>query len=131
MGRERIDFRVEPEIMEELESIALTDGVSGRSAAVREAIYHYIDLRKDSWNSDAITVKLPKRLADKVGLFIKNGDAADVDQAIVLALDKWCNNLETYYLERRDELEHIVSENIHSDMTEKDLKNKVRKISKR
>ena len=100
MSMERIDIRVEAEILEELEDLAKLDNLNTRSEAVREAIYNYVDDMKGMWNSDVVKVTIPKRLMDKVGLYIRNGDALDLDQAIFIALNNWCDNQEDYYSNR-------------------------------
>ena len=132
MSRERVDIRVEPDILEKLEEIAQRDGVSGgRSAAVREAIYQYVERNESSWNTDLLEVRLPKRLADRVNLFVKNGDARDADQAIVLALTKWCDALESYYISGREELENVVAQNIRNDAALDDARGRGKKLSRR
>jgi len=51
MNKERIDVRVEPELLEELDAISERQGLGSRSAAIREAIASYVIDNKDGWNS--------------------------------------------------------------------------------
>ncbi|MCK5037507.1 MAG: ribbon-helix-helix protein, CopG family [Thermoplasmata archaeon] len=131
MSMERIDIRVEAEILEELEDLARLDNHNTRSEAVREAIYNYVDDMKGMWNSDVVKVTIPKRLMDKVGLYIRNGDAQDLDQAIFLAMNKWCDDLEDYYSNRRDKMEKIVSENVAADLAKGHAKKQAKKMARR
>lgn len=131
MVMERIDIRVETEILEELEELARLDDLNTRSEAVREAIYNYIDDRKAMWNSDIVKVTIPKRLMDKAELYIRNGDAQDLDQAIFIAMNKWCDGLEDYYSNRRDKVEKIVSENVAGDLAKGHAKKQAKKMARR
>ncbi len=131
MARERIDIRVEAEILDELEGIASMNNINNRSEAVREAIYNYIDDKKDMWNSDVVKVTIPKRLMEKAEMFIRNGDAKDLDQAIFIALNKWCDGLSEYYTDGREKLEKVVAENIVNDMALADSANKGKKVARR
>lgn len=131
MSRERIDLRIEPDILDDLESIAKINGVDGRSAAIREAIYFYIEHMKNNWNSDSLSVSIPKRMMDQLDLFIRNGDATDVDQAIVLALTDWCAKKEKYYLSGRSRLENIMKDNRLSDLAKRDMSARAKKLAER
>ena len=115
MNKERVDVRVEPELLEELDIIAQRMGINSRSSAIREAIACFVMDNKDGWNTSGITVNIPNRIAERLHRHIMNGDAKDPDQAIVLALEIWLGNLEKYYLRDREKIEHIVRENIQSD----------------
>ncbi len=115
MRKERIDVRVEPELLEELEIITEREGLRGRSAAIREAIASYVMDNKDGWNSTGLKVNIPNRLAEKVSRHIMNGDARDAEEAVVLALNRWTSELEDYYLHRRDKIESIVAANVKTD----------------
>ena len=131
MAMERIDIRVEAEILDELEGIAGMNNITNRSEAVREAIYSYIDDRKDMWNSDVIRVAIPKRLMEKAEMFIRNGDAKDLDQAIFIALNNWCDDLSEYYTDGRGKLEKAVAENIENDMAIAESARKSKKVARR
>lgn len=131
MQKERIDVRIEPELLEELEIIAQRLGTGSRSEAIREAVAEYVLANKDGWNSTALKVRLPNRLAEKVSRHIANGDARDAEEAIVLALDRWASDLEDYYLNKRDKIEGIVAENVRSDAAISHAKKSNRKIMRR
>ena len=122
MNKERVDVRVEPELLEELDVIAQRMGINSRSSAIREAIANFVMDNKDGLNTSGITVNIPTRIAEKLQRQIMNGDAKDPDQAIVLALDFWLRNLEKYYLRDREKIERIVRENIQSDDAMKQLR---------
>lgn len=124
MNKERIDVRVEPELLEELDIIAQRMGLNSRSSAIREAIASFVMDNKDGWNASGITVNIPNRIAERLQRQIMNGDAQDTDQAIVFALDFWLKDLEDYYLNRREKIERIVRENMNSD----EAMNQLRKI---
>ncbi len=115
MNKERVDVRVEPELLEELDEIAQRLGLGSRSSAIREAIASYVMEHRDGWNTTGLKVRLPKRMTERLQRHIMNGDARDADEAIVLALDFWLRDLEVYYLRRRARLETAVRENIASD----------------
>ena len=115
MNKERVDVRVEPELLEELDIIAQRLGIHSRSSAIREAIASYVMENKDGWNATGITVNIPNRIAERMQRQIMNGDAKDSDQAIVLALDFWLKDLENYYLHRREKIERHVRDNMVSD----------------
>jgi len=115
MNKERVDARVEPELLEELDEIAQRLGLGSRSSAIREAIASYVTEQRDGWNTTGLNVRLPKRMTERLQRHIMNGDARDADEAIVLALDFWLRDLEVYYLRRRARLESAVRENIASD----------------
>jgi Arc/MetJ-type ribon-helix-helix transcriptional regulator len=115
MNKERIDVRVEPELLEELDEISQRLGLGSRSSAIREAIASYVTEHRDGWNTTGLNVRLPNRITERLQRHIMNGDARDADEAVVLALDFWLRDLEVYYLRRRAKLESIVKENIAND----------------
>ncbi|MDD4307907.1 MAG: ribbon-helix-helix domain-containing protein [Thermoplasmata archaeon] len=121
MNKERVDVRVEPELLEELDAIAERKGFATRSSAIREAIVEYVTQNGDSWNSAGINIGIPNRIAERLQRQIMNGDARDANEAIVLALDFWLRDMEAYYLRRRDRIERAVKENIVSDAALKEL----------
>jgi len=115
MNKERVDVRVEPELIEELDGISERLGIGSRSSAIREAISYFVAEQREGWNTSGLRVRIPNRLAERLHRHIMNGDARDADEAIVLALDFWLRDLEVYYLRRRARLESIAKENIASD----------------
>jgi metal-responsive CopG/Arc/MetJ family transcriptional regulator len=115
MNKERVDVRVEPELLEELDIIAERLGLNSRSSAIREAIANFVMDNKDGWNTSGTTVNIPNRIAERLQRQIMNGDAKDSEQAIVLALDFWLKDLENYYLNRREKIERLVRDNMNSD----------------
>jgi predicted DNA-binding protein len=124
MNKERVDVRVEQELLEELDTISERLGVESRSAIIREAIATFVLDNKDGWNSTGIKVNLPNRMAERLQTHIMNGDASDAENAIVLALDFWLRDLEDYHMNRRATMEKIVRENMSSDRGLKELRNR-------
>ena len=102
MRKERVDVRVEPELLDELDIIAEREGLRSRSAAIRKAVTEYVLDNADGWNSETLKVTIPNRLAEKVQRFIMNGDARTPQEIMVLALEFWTADREDYYLNRRD-----------------------------
>lgn len=131
MQRQRVDVRIEPELLEEMEIIAQRTGAGSMSGAIREAVAEYVLANKDGWNSTVMKVRVPNRLAEKVSRHVANGDARDAEEAIVLALDRWTSDLEDYYLSRRDKIEGIVAENVRSDAALSHAKKSNKKILRR
>ena len=131
MGRERIDIRVDPLVLEELEAIAERNGIEGRSAAVREAIYHYVDTMKHSWNSQVVTVNIPNRVAERTDKYIRAGEVLNIDQAVSEALKSWCSGLDDEYTGRRKAAEEAVDEKIRNDRSMAKMKQTSRRIAKR
>ena len=114
MRKERVDVRIEPELLDELDIIAERQGLRSRSAAIREAVTEFVLDNTDGWNSEMLKVTIPNRLAEKVQRFIMNGDARTPEEIMVLALEFWTADREDYYLNRRKKLESIVAENVRT-----------------
>lgn len=114
MRRERVDVRLDAEILDEVDSIVKRLG-SSRSDVIREAVASHVIDAQDSFNSTALKITVPNRLAEKIQRHIMNGDARDVEEAVVLALEKWTADLEDYYLNRRYKINAVVTENVKSD----------------
>ena len=114
MRKERVDVRIEPELLDELDIIAEREGLRSRSAAIRKAVTEYVLDNTDGWNSEMLKVTIPNRLAEKVQRFIMNGDARTPEEIMILALEFWTADREDYYLNRRGKLESIVAENVRT-----------------
>jgi predicted DNA-binding protein len=130
MNKERIDVRVEPELLEELDAISERQGLGSRSAAIREAIASYVIDNKEGWNSTGIKVNIPNRIAERLQRQIMNGDAMDIDNAITLALDFWLRDIESYYLGRRRRVEKAIQENLKSDDAMKELEERAKDLGR-
>ncbi|MBA3044868.1 MAG: ribbon-helix-helix protein, CopG family [Candidatus Thermoplasmatota archaeon] len=128
MNKERVDVRVEPELLEELDIISERLGLGSRSAAIREAIANFVMEKKDGWNSTSVTVNIPNRMAGKVQRQIMNGDATDVGIAIILALNLWLKDLEDDCLRRSPKMDRIVKKNIQKDAAMKELESKGKEL---
>ncbi len=130
MKKERADVRLEPELLEEIDIIAQRSGQS-RSEAIRDAIASFVMDQKDGWNSTALKVKIPNRLADKVDMAIMNSDAADIDDVIKQALDFWTRDIEDYHLNRKQKMESITAENIRKDAAKSQMSGNVKQLARR
>ena len=130
MRKERVDVRLDAEILDEIDSIVAREGIS-RSEVIREAVASHIVDAKDSWNSTAVRISIPNRLAEKINRHIMNGDARDTEEAVVLALEKWTSDLEDYYLNRRDKINSVVAENVKNDAALAEVRRKGREQLKR
>ncbi len=128
MNKERVDVRVELELLEELDAIGQREGFTSRSSVIREAIASYVMEHKDGWNTTGITLNIPNRTAERLQRHIMNGDARDSQEAVVLALDFWLRDLEIYYLRRRGRMEAILRENMAADDALEELKKKAKKL---
>jgi Arc/MetJ-type ribon-helix-helix transcriptional regulator len=128
MNKERVDVRVEPELLEELDIIAQRMGINSRSSAIREAIASFVIENKDGWNTSGIAVNIPNRVAERLQRHVRNGDAKDTDEAIVMALELWLCKLEHYYLVERDELERIAQGNVDLDDTMRHMRKAGKKL---
>ena len=115
MRKQRVDVRVETELLEELQIIAEREGINSRSAAIRESVASYVMDNKDGWNSTFLRFSIPNRLAERVQRLVINGDAKNAEDAVEKALEFWAADREDYYLDRRDRLESIVAENVRND----------------
>lgn len=115
MRKQRVDVRVEAELLAELEIIAEREGIRGRSAAIRESIASYVMDYKDGWNSTVLKFSIPNRLAERVQRLVIMGDAKNAEDAVEKALEFWAADREDYYLDRRDRMESIVAENVRND----------------
>ncbi len=115
MRKQRVDVRVETELLEELQIIAEREGIKSRSAAIRESVASYVMDNKDGWNSTVLKFSIPNRLAERVQRLVIMGEAKNAEDAVEKALEFWTADREDYYLSRRDRLESIVAENVRND----------------
>ena len=130
MNKERADVRVEPELLEELDAISERLGLGSRSAAIREAIASFVMENKDGWNSTGLRVSLPNRMAERLNRQVMNGDANDPESAVILALDFWLRDLESYYLNKRSRLERIVDDNLRADSAMRELEDRAKDLGR-
>jgi len=130
LRKERVDVRIEPELLEELDIIAQRSGQS-RSSAIRDAVANLVMEQKDGWNSTMIQVNIPNRLAGKVDRAIMNSDATDLDDAIKQALVFWTKDLEDYYLNREPKMEKITAKNIQKDSAIAQMRDSGKKLARK
>ena len=106
----RLNVRVPEEDLQELEAIRERSGHDTVSDVVREAIATYLSDEVASWNSEKLTAHVPAALAEDVEMFVASGDAADISQAVTLALTSWVEEKKRYYLEGREAVERKIRE---------------------
>ena len=111
MRKERIDIRVEPELLEELDIIAQRSGQS-RSSIIRDAIAELVMEKKDEWDSVGLHVNLTYEEAEVIDLAIKNGDARNPSQAIGKALDFWGEARMDHHMNKKPLMREIAAENL-------------------
>ncbi|MCK4757482.1 MAG: ribbon-helix-helix protein, CopG family [Thermoplasmata archaeon] len=131
MAMERVDVRVESEILEELEDVAQLYGINNRSEAIREAIYDYIEDKKEMWNSEVVKVSIPRALIIKARKYIKMGEVEDLNQAVFASLTIWCKEQKQYYLHERDKLDDIAKEMEQSAVVERDGRRRAKRFGRR
>ncbi|OGS41635.1 MAG: hypothetical protein A3K67_07365 [Euryarchaeota archaeon RBG_16_62_10] len=64
---------------------------------------------------------VPRALADEVEMFIASGEAADVSQAVTLALTGWVEEKKRFYLEGREALKQRIAEAVDERDTRKGM----------
>ena len=130
MRKERVDIRIEPELLKELDIIAQRKGQS-RSSAIRDAVEIHVMELKDEWNSTAIKVNISKRLAERVQQRILNGDVVDLDEAVKDALKAWVKEVEYFNLKTKYDLDAITAENVKNDTAKSQLEEVGKQLAKR
>jgi len=108
----RLNIRLPEEDLQELEGIRERTGLQTVSDVVRQAIGSYLNDEAATWNADKISAIIPAALMEDVEMFIGSGDAADISQAVTLALTGWVEDRKRYYLEGREALRQKVSQAI-------------------
>lgn len=106
----RLNIRLPEDDLRELEAVRERTGVQSVSDVVREAIDGYLHDEAATWNSERLIAMVPRALAEEIEMFIANGDATDVSQAVTLALTGWVEERKRYYLEGREALRQKVAE---------------------
>lgn len=117
----RLNIRLPEEDLRELEAIRERSGLQSLSDVVREALHAYLNEEVATWNGEKISAVVPAALAEDVEMFITSGDAADISQAVTLALSGWVEDKKRYYLEGREQLRQKVSEAVEERSTRKGM----------
>lgn len=131
MAMERVDVRVEREILEELEDVARLYNINNRSEAIREAIYEYIEDKKEMWNSDTIKVSLAREIVIDTRAYIKMGRAKTMAEAITAALTKWCEGWNNYYLHDQKKIMEIAKQKEQAAKAEAEGKRRAKRFGRR
>ena len=121
----RLNVRIPEEDMHELEAIRERAGHDTVSDVVRDAIASYLSDEVATWNSERITALVPSALAEDLEMFIASGDAADISQAVTLALTSWVEEKKRYYLEGRE----TVTQKIREAMDQRDTRRGMARIA--
>jgi len=129
MRKERVDVRVELDLLDELDIIAQRSGLS-RSSVIRDAIDHYVDEQKHDWNSRSVKVNIPARLADRLQQRVINGDANTQDEAIGEAIKTWVVEHENFHLHTKYELDAITARNMKNDAAKTQLQINERQLAR-
>ena len=130
MRKERVDVRIEPELLEELDIIAQRSGQS-RSATIRDAVENLVMEQKDGWDSMGTYINLTFEAADVVELAIKNGDARTPDEAIEKALEFWGRDREDHHINRKPKMNQIAAENMRKRDTLKQMKSAGKQLARK
>ncbi len=117
----RLNLRLPEKDLRELEAIRERTGLSTVSDVVRDAISAYLHDEEKSWNSEKIKAIVPSALEEDVEMFIASGDAADISQAVTLALAGWVEEKKRYYLEGKEALREKVREAVDERATRKGM----------
>lgn len=117
----RLNIRLPEDDLRELEAVRERSGLTSVSDVVREAIGSYLADETSTWNADKVRAMVPSALVDDVEMFIASGDAADMSQAVTLALSAWIEEKKRYYLEGKDALRQKVSEAVEERATRKGM----------
>ncbi|OGS43734.1 MAG: hypothetical protein A3K76_04815 [Euryarchaeota archaeon RBG_13_57_23] len=108
----RLNIRLPEEDLQELEGIRERTGLQTVSDVVRQAIESFLHDEVATWNAEKISAIVPAALMEDVEMFVGSGDAADVSQAVTLALTGWVEDRKRYYMEGREALRQKVSQAI-------------------
>ena len=121
----RLNVRIPEEDLRELEAIRERAGHDTVSDVVRDAIASYLSDEVATWNSEKITALVPSALAEDLEMFIASGDAADISQAVTLALTSWVEAKKRYYLEGRE----AVTQRIREAVDQRDTRRGMARIA--
>ena len=130
MKKERVDVRVELELLDELDIIAQRSGQS-RSSIIRDAIASFVDEKKYGWNSTPVQVNIPTRLADRLHKRVLNGDANNHEEAIGEAIKTWVVNHEQFHLKTKYELDEITARNMEEDKANAQLQDAGKQLARK
>jgi len=117
----RLNIRLPEEDLQELDGIRERTGLQTVSDVVRRAIESYLHDEAATWNAEKVSAIVPASLMEDVELFIGSGDAADVSQAVTLALTGWVEERKRYYLEGREALRQKVTQAVDERDTRKGM----------
>jgi metal-responsive CopG/Arc/MetJ family transcriptional regulator len=101
----KIAARVPRELADELDEICLREGLRNRSDALRVCIEQYVEAKRESWNTDAMVIRVPNALLDMVDRLVNSGAATDRNEAFIMALSSWVDSRVALYA--RGELERL------------------------
>lgn len=117
----RLNIRLPDEDLRELEAIRERTGLQTVSDVVRQAIGSYLHDEAATWNAEKISAIVPAALMHDVEMFVGSGEAADVSQAVTLALTGWVEDKKRYYMEGKEALRQKVSQVVDERETRKGM----------
>ncbi len=117
----RLNIRLPEDDLLELEAVRERTGLQSVSDVVRVAIAAYLHEESATWNAEKVNAIVPAALAEDVETFIASGDATDMSQAVTLALTKWVEERQRYYLEGKEQLRQKVADAIEERGTRKGM----------
>ena len=130
MRKERIDVRIEPDLLEELDAIAQRSGQS-RSAIIRDAVENLVLENKDEWNSVGLHVNLTYEGVEVIQNAIMNSDAHTPDQAIDKALEFWGRDREDHHINRKPRMREIAEENMRKRQSLGEMQNSAKQLARK
>jgi len=117
----RLNIRLPEKELQELEAIRERTGLQSISDVAREAIETYVRDEASTWNAEVIKARVPSAIMEDVEMFIASGDAADISQAVTMALSGWAEERKKYYLEGKELLRQKIAEAVEDRGTRKGM----------
>ena len=117
----RLNIRLPEKELQELEAIRERTGLQSISDVAREAIETYVRDEASTWNAEVIKARVPSAIMEDVEMFIASGDAADISQAVTMALSGWAEQRKKYYLEGKELLRQKIAEAVEDRGTRKGM----------
>jgi metal-responsive CopG/Arc/MetJ family transcriptional regulator len=78
--------------------------LSSRSQVIRIAIENFISENLEELSSQKIVIRLPNNTVNQLFDCINSGDVLNLPSAVQIALDRYLNSIEDYYLNKRKQL---------------------------
>ena len=82
----------------------LRQDLTSRSSVIRLAIENFISENIEELASKKLVVRLPNNIVNRLVEFINSGDVLNLSSAVQIALVKYLESLENYYITKRQQL---------------------------